>query len=229
MHKQEVKLEQFVIIVAGGLGVRMGTSAPKQFLCIKEKPILIHTIQKFYDYNPLITIILVLPSQHFSTWKDICIKYNFNIKHTLIEGGETRYQSVKNGLKTISSKGLIAVHDAVRPLVSVCLIEKCFAEAKKNGNAIPCIGVNETVREISENNSKQLNRNSIKLIQTPQVFDSEMLQTAYKSHFKNNFTDDASVVENAGFKLNLIEGEKQNIKITTNEDLKLAEYYMSYK
>ena len=229
MHKQEIDYKQFVIIVAGGLGVRMGTSTPKQFLCINNKPILMHTIQKFYNYNNLINIIIALPNEHFSTWENLCLKYNFNIKHTIISGGDTRYQSVKNGLKAISSKGLIAVHDAVRPLVSTNLIAKCYNEALKNDNAIPCIGVSETIREIDENTSKQLNRNNIKLIQTPQVFDSEMLQTAYKSKFKNNFTDDASVIERAGFKLNFIEGEKQNIKITTDLDLKLAEFYMSYK
>lgn len=225
MYKQKINIGRFVIIVAGGLGVRMGTSTPKQFLCINNKPILMHTIQKFYNYNNHINIIVALPNEHFSTWENLCLKYNFNIKHIIISGGDTRYQSVKNGLKKIKTKGLIAVHDAVRPLVSVKLIAHCFNEAFKNGNAIPYVGVNETVREIDEKTSKQLNRNNIKLIQTPQVFDSEMLQTAYKSPFKNNFTDDASVVENAGYKLNLIEGEKQNIKITTDLDLKLAELY----
>lgn len=227
MQKQEINLEQFVIIVAGGLGVRMGTSTPKQFLCIKEKPILIHTIQKFFDYNPLINIVLVLPNEHFSTWENLCTKHNFNIEHTLISGGETRYQSVKNGLDAIKSNCIIAVHDAVRPLVSTSLIEKCFTVAENKGNAIPCIGVNETVREISLNGSKQLNRNNIKLIQTPQVFDSEMLQNAYKLPFNTSFTDDASVIEKAGYKINLIEGESQNIKITTDFDLKFAECYVS--
>ncbi len=226
MHKQKIDIEQFVIIVAGGLGLRMGTSTPKQFLCIKNTPILIHTIQKFYNYNPLINIILVLPNEHFSTWENLCTKHSFNIKHIIIEGGETRYQSVKNGLNAISSKGLIAVHDAVRPLVSINLIEKCFYEANKNGNAIPCIGVNETTREILPDGSKQLNRNNIKLIQTPQVFESEMLQNSYKLPFNNSFTDDASVVEKAGYKINLVEGEKQNIKITTDFDLKLGAFYI---
>ena len=229
MHKQEIDYKQFVIIVAGGLGVRMGTSTPKQFLCINNKPILMHTIQKFYNYNSLINIVLVLPNEHFSTWENLCLKHNFNIEHTIISGGETRYQSVKNGLDAIKFNCLIAVHDAVRPLVSTSLIEKCFTVAKNKGNAIPCIGVNETVMEISPNGSKQLNRNNIKLIQTPQVFDSEMLQTAYKLPYKINFTDDASVVENAGFKLNFVEGEEQNIKITTELDLKLGKFYLSYK
>ncbi len=215
--------KQFVIIVAGGSGLRMGVSIPKQFLNLKKKPVLMHTISKFYKYNSKLNIILVLPNEHFSTWESLCEKYKFHVKHKIVAGGSTRYQSVKNGLATMNSQGLVAVHDGVRPLISVELIENCFNEAIKNGNAIPCIEVNETVREILPKGNRQLNRNNIKLIQTPQVFTLEILKKAYELPFSKEFTDDASVIEKAGYKINLINGEKQNIKITTELDLKMAE------
>lgn len=214
---------KFVIIVAGGLGLRMGVSTPKQFLNLNNTPVLMHTISKYYDYNTEINIILVLPTEHFSTWESLCEKYQFHVKHNIVSGGETRYQSVKNGLSFVNSKGLVAVHDGVRPLVSKELIGICFNEAQINGNAIPCVEVNETVREVSDNGNKQLNRNNIKLIQTPQVFKTEILKKAYKLPFSAEFTDDASVIEKAGYKINLVNGEKGNIKITTEIDLKIAE------
>lgn len=215
--------KQFVIIVAGGSGLRMGVSIPKQFLNLMKKPVLMHTISKFYEYNSKLNIILVLPTEHFATWESLCERFDFHVKHKIVAGGETRYQSVKNGLTAVSSAGLVAVHDGVRPLVSNELIANCFNEAQKSGNAIPCIEVNETVRELLPNGNRQLNRNNIKLIQTPQVFKSEILKQAYELPFSVEFTDDASVIEKAGYKINLINGEKQNIKITTELDLKMAE------
>jgi 2-C-methyl-D-erythritol 4-phosphate cytidylyltransferase len=219
--------KQFVIIVAGGQGLRMGSSTPKQFLNLNGKPVLMHTITKFHEYSNEIEIILVLPNDHFSTWQSLCEKYNFKVKHKIIAGGETRYQSVKNGLSAVTSDGLVAVHDGVRPLVSKTLIEKCYKEANVKGNAIPCIEVNETVREVMNEGNRQLNRNNIKLIQTPQVFIVEILKKAYELPFSAEFTDDASVIEKAGNKINLVNGEKQNIKITTELDLKIAEYFLA--
>lgn len=219
--------KQYVIIVAGGSGLRMGSSTPKQFLNIKEEPVLMRTISRFYEYNSEIEIILVLPNEHFATWESLCEKYKFHVKHKIISGGDTRYQSVKNGIAPVSHAGLVAVHDGVRPLVSKELIDNCFKEAEKNGNAIPCIEINETVREVLPNGNKQLNRNNIKLIQTPQVFKTEILKKAYELPFSEEFTDDASVIEKAGYKINLVDGEKQNIKITTELDLKMAEYLIS--
>lgn len=221
--------KQFVIIVAGGSGLRMGVSTPKQFLNLHSKPVLMHTITKFYEFDLKLNIILVLPNEHFSTWESLCDKFDFHVKHKIVAGGDTRYQSVKNGLAVVSSPGLVAVHDGVRPLVSKQLIDNSFKEAQKNGNAIPCIEVNETVREVFENGNKQLNRNNIKLIQTPQVFKTEILKQAYGLPFSVEFTDDASVIEKAGYKINLINGEKQNIKITTELDLKMAECLLTNK
>jgi 2-C-methyl-D-erythritol 4-phosphate cytidylyltransferase len=207
----------------------MGSSTPKQFLNLKKKPVLMHTISQFYKYNSKLNIILVLPNEHFATWESLCTKYKFHVKHKIISGGETRYQSVKNGLSALNSTGLVAVHDGVRPLVSKELIEHCFKEAQKNGNAIPCIEVNETVREVMAKGNKQLNRNNIKIIQTPQIFKTEILKKAYELPFSVEFTDDASVIEKAGYKINLVKGEKQNIKITTELDLKIAECFLTNK
>ena len=226
MHQQKITEKQFVIIVAGGSGQRMGTSTPKQFLNLNCKPVLMHSVQKFYDYNADISIIVVLPLEHISTWETLCNSHSFHVKHNIIPGGETRYQSVKNGLAAVSSPGLVAVHDGVRPLVSNELISRSFKDALKNGNAIPCIDVNETIREVLPIGNRKLNRNKIKLIQTPQVFKSEILQKSYQLPFCNDFTDDASVVEKAGYQINLIKGEKQNIKITTEFDLKFAEIFL---
>ena len=221
--------KQFVIIVAGGSGLRMGVSIPKQFLNLYSMPVLMHTITSFYEYDSTLNIILVLPNEHFSTWDSLCKKLDFHVKHNIVAGGDTRYQSVKNGLGSVNSQGLVAVHDGVRPLISKTLIENCFKEAQIMGNAIPCIEVNETVREILPNGNRQLNRNNIKLIQTPQVFKTDILKQAYEHPFTVEFTDDASVIEKAGYKINLINGEKQNIKITTELDLKMAECLLANK
>jgi 2-C-methyl-D-erythritol 4-phosphate cytidylyltransferase len=216
-------LKRFAIIVAGGSGTRINPEKPKQFLLLDGKPILIRTLEIFYAADPSVEIVLVLPEKETEEWKSLCNKYKFTVPHQIVTGGETRFHSVKNGLNSINGKGVVAVHDGVRPFASTGLINKCFEEAEKNGNAVPCIPVAESIRKVSEKGlSEVADRNSLVIIQTPQCFDSEILKKAYSSDFKDIFTDDATVVEHCGYKINLIEGERENIKITYPFDLKIA-------
>lgn len=216
-------MKYYAIIVGGGSGKRMQNSIPKHFLLLKNKPILMHTISVFATSIFQPEIIIVLHSDLHQYWKDLCIKYNFNIPHVLINGGEQRFHSVRNGLISIKEDGIVAIHDAVRPLVSTKLISRLFEEAANNGNAIAAIKPSDSIRQvISENESKVVNREELVLIQTPQTFKIEQLRLSYQQPYQIKFTDDASVVEEGGFKINLIEGERNNIKITYPEDLELA-------
>ena len=220
-------LKYYAIIVGGGSGSRMQSDVPKQFMLLNGKPILMHTIESFYysDFKP--EIILVLNVDFITYWEQLCEKYNFLIPHTLIKGGLQRFHSVKNGIKAIKEDSVIAIHDAVRPLASNELICRSFKEAEESGNAIVAIKSKDSVRQQKGNTSLSLNRDEIYLIQTPQTFQFELLNTAYKQEYSNEFTDDASVVERTGITLNLIEGESKNLKITFPEDLSLAEFYLS--
>ena len=190
-------------------------------------PILMHTIEAFFcsDFKP--EIIVVLNVDFITYWEQLCEKYNFSIPHTLIKGGLQRFHSVKNGIKAISEDSIIAIHDAVRPLASNELICRSFKEAEQLGNAVVAIKSKDSVRQQKGNSSLPLNRDEIYLIQTPQTFQFELLNNAYKQEYSNEFTDDASVVERTGITLNLIEGESKNLKITFAEDLSLAEFYLS--
>lgn len=205
----------------------MQSDIPKQFMLLNGKPILMHTIEAFFysDFKP--EIIVVLNVDFITYWEQLCEKYNFSIPHTLIKGGLQRFHSVKNGIKAISEDSIIAIHDAVRPLASNELICRSFKEAEQLGNAIVAIKSKDSVRQQKGNSSLPLNRDEIYLIQTPQTFQFELLNNAYKQEYSNEFTDDASVVERTGITLNLIEGESKNLKITFAEDLSLAEFYLS--
>jgi len=216
-------LNKYAIIVAGGSGTRMGESVPKQFLTINGLPILMYTIRTFSLVENLHSIITVLPQSEHLRWQQLCEQYSFNIKHTLINGGETRYHSVKNGLAAIHDNGLVAIHDGVRPLVSMNLINKCFDHATAQGNAIPAVKPVESIRLGLAADSKTGNRDECWLVQTPQVFTIEQIKPLYQNSWQPHFTDDASVAENYGIKISLVEGERQNIKITTPFDLTLAE------
>lgn len=222
--------KQAVIIVAGGKGERMQTAVPKQFLLINKLPVLMHTIHRFHDFFPQAEIILVLPAPQTDYWKKLCADFHFEINHLLAEGGSTRFESVLNGLSVVKPDvELIAVHDGVRPLVSHETISRCFEAALRDGAAIPVTDPVESIREITYNGSVAVDRSRYKLVQTPQVFKADILRKAYRQAYIPQFTDDASVVEATGHKITLVEGNRENIKITTAVDLKLAELYMSDK
>jgi len=221
-------MKKFVIIVAGGSGKRMGTEIPKQFLLLGEKPVLMHTIEKFYAYQSDIEIIVVLPDHQIEYWETIKNDYKFTIRHTVVSGGEERFFSVKNGLKAIDHhQGLVAVHDGVRPCVSNETIEQCYKLAENTGSAVPFNDLSESIRYVDGISHYVVNRNNYKTIQTPQIFDLSKLKKAYELPFKEEFTDDATVFENAGFKIHLVKGNKENIKITQPQDLEIAKLLLS--
>lgn len=212
-----------VIIVAGGKGLRMGSDLPKQFIPLAGKPVLMHTLEAFYNFDNDINIVLVLPNSHQAYWKSLCEEYNFTISHTIATGGETRFHSVKNGLACIK-KGIVAVQDGVRPFGSKEMKKRCFDATATYQAVIPVIDSTDSLREmIDKEKSKIIDRSKIRLVQTPQVFHSHLLKKAYETDFKDTFTDDASVVEAMGVNIHLVEGEVTNIKITTPFDLKIGE------
>ncbi|ASU33817.1 2-C-methyl-D-erythritol 4-phosphate cytidylyltransferase [Mucilaginibacter xinganensis] len=215
----------YAIIVAGGSGTRMQSAIPKQFLLLDGKPVLMHTIDAFYSTAFTPAIILVLPADYHSYWEQLCTTYNFKTPHQLVTGGATRFHSVKNGLEIIpdNTNTLIAVHDAVRPLISKDIIEKSYFHAAEHGNAVTAIKSRDSVRLHENGISKSLIRDDVYLVQTPQTFKSEQIKNAYLQSFSTKFTDDASVVEETGLKINLVEGSYQNIKITFPEDIAIAE------
>lgn len=219
-------MKKTVIIVAGGKGSRFGSDIPKQFLLLSGRPVLMSTIEQFVKYDKEINIILVLPSDQIDYWGSLCLEYKFELEHKIVSGGETRFQSVKNGLLEITIGDLVAVHDGVRPLVSIETISRTFEAAVQNDAVIPVMDPVDSIREISELSSKPVDRNNYKLVQTPQVFKANVLLQAYNQEFIPEFTDDASVVEKAGFKVTLVEGNCENIKITSKKDLTIAEALM---
>ncbi|MEJ5963388.1 2-C-methyl-D-erythritol 4-phosphate cytidylyltransferase [Pedobacter immunditicola] len=212
----------YAIIVAGGSGSRMQTAEAKQFLLLDGLPILMHTMKAFDDCILKPQILLVLNIHQQQHWEELCTKYNFSVPHEVVKGGQERYHSVKNALKLIKGQGIVAVHDAVRPLVSTSLIEKSFLVAEEKGNAVAAVHPTDSIRITEYDRNKALNRDMVHLIQTPQTFQSIQLKKAYLQPFRNGFTDDASVVEHAGYEINIIEGERENLKITYLVDLALA-------
>jgi 2-C-methyl-D-erythritol 4-phosphate cytidylyltransferase len=219
------KVNKYVIIVAGGKGNRFKSELPKQFFQLGDKPILMHTIKAFFKYEPRLEIIVVLPSDQIDFWKELCLKYKFNITHKVVAGGKARFHSVKNGLALIDKNGIVGIHDGVRPLIDKQTIKNCYLIAEQRGNAIPVVDLVDSVRKVNENGSnKMVDRSKYKLIQTPQVFKNELILAAYSQEYRNSFTDDASVLEAYDNSIiNLVEGNRQNIKITTPEDLIYAE------
>ena len=216
-------MKKYIIIVAGGKGLRMGGDIPKQFLPVCGKPVLMRTLEAFHAYDASMRLILVLPVSQQAYWKQLCEEYQFELVHEIANGGETRFHSVKNGLTLVEEDGLVGVHDGVRPFVSQEVITRCYEEAASLKAVIPVIGVVETVRHLTEEGSETVPRDQYKLVQTPQVFDVTLLRRAYQQEFTDLFTDDASVVEALGEKVYLVEGNRENIKLTTPFDLKLAE------
>ena len=216
-------MNKIAIIVAGGKGERMNADVPKQFLEIQGKPILMHTLEAFINFDASLQLILVLPAAQVDFWQTLCEAHDFNIPHQIVAGGQTRFQSVKNGLDAVKVPAIVAIHDGVRPLVSKETIARCFDTAAKFGAAIPTMDSIESIRFVDANGSKSVDRNAYKMVQTPQVFDAELLKKAYEQEFSVLFTDDASVVEAMGATVHLVDGNRENIKITTEFDLIVAE------
>lgn len=225
----EKVLKKYAIIVAGGSGTRMNSPVPKQFLKLNGLPVLMHTINKFSDINHGIEIILVLPTPLIPEWQELCKEFNFNTPLKTAEAGDTRFHSVKNGLALIKEEGIVAVHDAVRPLVNTKTIVSAYKAAEMYGNAVPAIPLNDSIRQIESTKSIAVDRARYCMIQTPQCFTTEIIKKAYLKEYKFSYTDDASVVESLGEKIHLIDGTPDNIKITTPQDLVVAEALLKFK
>ena len=232
----------YIIIVAGGKGLRMGSDIPKQFLPIGGKPVLMRTLERFRAYSSALQIILVLPQAQQDYWRQLCEEYHFDVEHQIANGGQTRFHSVQNGLALVpdDAEGVVGVHDGVRPFPSIEVIRNCYETARTAKAVIPVIPVVETVRQIfdlrtneqekscspvvrCQYTSKTVPRDDYRLVQTPQTFDIQLLKAANRQPYNDGFTDDASVVESYGYAITLVEGNRENIKITTPYDLKIAE------
>ena len=220
-------MEKFVIIVAGGTGRRMFADIPKQFIPVNGKPLLFYSLQTFFNAISEIGIILAIPEDYIKYWTHLCKTYKIEIPHQIVVGGGTRFESVKKGLNILPDNGLVAIHDGVRPLVSDILIKNVFQNAMEFGNAVPAIPIDESVRLLQNGQNRIINRSNLRIIQTPQCFKLSLIKEAYQQNFQNTFTDDASVLEKLGVPIHLIEGLKENIKITYPDDLLFAEVLLS--
>ncbi len=200
----------------------MNAEIPKQFLLLNGEPVLIRTIRTFHQYDPWMDIIITLPADQVKYWHTLCENHNFNIPHTVVEGGETRHHSVKNTLSKIPTGSLVAIHDGVRPLLSNALIRTCFDTAAIMGNAVPVTELSDSIREIQGENNKSADRQRFRLVQTPQVFHSDLLIDAFRQDYDPKFTDEAALIETAGHKIHMVKGQPENIKITTSLDLYIA-------
>ena len=220
-------MKRYVLIVAGGKGLRMGGDIPKQFLPLNGRPVLMHTIEAFHRFDETMGIIVVLPADQREYWEALCKTHGFEISHRIIEGGQTRFYSVKNGLNAIEgNEGVVGVHDGVRPFVSQEVIRMCYQEAERLKAVIPVIDTIETIRHVISGKdgekSVTVPRDEYKLVQTPQVFSLSLLKKAYEQPYDPCFTDDASVIEAFGQYVTLVKGNRENIKLTTPFDLKIA-------
>lgn len=215
-------IKKYAIIVAGGSGSRMKRDIPKQFIEVGGLPILMHTLKRFKEADSEIELILVLPESQFEFWNELCSIYP-TVPHQLIKGGKTRFQSGLNGLQVIENEGLVAIHDGVRPFVSVEIINESFKVAAEKGTAVVSVSSKDSVRV----NGKSIDRSTVRIIQTPQTFQISLIKKAFETEELSIFTDDASVAEHAGFKIYLIDGNYENIKITTPEDLLWAEVILN--
>ncbi|KQR67439.1 2-C-methyl-D-erythritol 4-phosphate cytidylyltransferase [Pedobacter sp. Leaf176] len=220
-------MKYYAVIVAGGSGNRMQTETPKQFLLLKNLPVLMHTIKAFAQSDSQPKIIVVLHVDQHTYWNRLCQEFNFNIPHQVIAGGSERFYSVKNAISSIEEQCLVAIHDAVRPLVSTELIDRCFRQAQLQGNVIAAVQSSDSIRMFKNEKTSALKRDEIYLVQTPQTFSLEVLKKAYQQNFVGHFTDDASVVESIGQEINIVEGDRNNIKITYPVDLALAELLLN--
>ncbi len=219
-------MQKYAIIVAGGSGARMKSSLPKQFLLLNCQPVLMHTLKAF-DFDQ-IQITLVLPVEQIQFWQKLCKEHSFEVPHKIVHGGETRFHSVKKGLDSIDgNEGLVAIHDGVRPLISRDIVSSSFDQALTHGNAITSVPLKDSLREVSARSNQAVDRSKFRLIQTPQTFQLSLIKEAYETSYQSTFTDDASVFENNGGSIHLIDGDYRNIKITTPEDLLVAESFLT--
>lgn len=214
-----------VIITAGGVGSRMGASLPKQFMHIHEKPILMYTIERFYHYDPALQLIVTLPENWINYWEELLEEHDFTLPHRIVSGGKERYNSIKNALQ-FCNREFVAVHDGVRPLVSRETLDRCFDAMKKNAAVVPVISMKESLRKMNGQDSVSVDRSEFVLVQTPQCFSREVLMKAYKKDFSQLVTDDACLVEAMGETIHLVEGNEENIKITTQVDLAIAAHLL---
>ncbi|MDL2256022.1 2-C-methyl-D-erythritol 4-phosphate cytidylyltransferase [Parabacteroides sp. OttesenSCG-928-G06] len=231
-------MERYIIIVAGGKGLRMGADLPKQFIPLDGKPLLMHTLEAFNHWDETAEIILVLPEEHQDYWRMLCKEIGFTVSHEIVNGGNTRFHSVSNGLKHLSEelgisperkkKALVAVHDGVRPFPPQDVIDNCFNSAEREGNAVPVIPIVDSLRQVTDAGNFPVNRSEYYAVQTPQVFHSDLIMTAYTQEYQPEFTDDASVVEAMGTQIHLVPGNRENIKITTPFDLLIAKALCPY-
>jgi len=219
-------MEKYVLIIAGGLGKRMNMDIPKQFIPVAGKPVLMHTIAKFKNFDPKMHIIVIIPREHISLWKDLCVEFSFKIEHQIVSGGKERFYSVRNGLKHVPDDALVLIHDGVRPLVSNETIERVIRSSSEKGNAIPYMDLYQSVRKVSQSKNRAVNRNQFKVIQTPQGFYSNYIKEAYSKRYRKSFTDDASVLEALGYEINLVKGNNKNMKITSSTDIHLVDCLM---
>lgn len=220
------EMEKYAVIVAGGSGTRMGITTPKQFLLLNGKPIIYYTLEAFLSAFPDLKIVLVLPASFINTAADITRLSSFPERITVCEGGSTRFHSVQNGLRYVSNPSIVFVHDGVRCLVSPKLIQHCYQQALDKGNAIPAITVTDSIRQLTPQGTQAIDRNSLRAIQTPQTFRSDVLLPAFDQPYTDAFTDEATVIEAVGHTVHLIEGEKENIKITYQGDISTANYIL---
>ena len=219
--------KKIAIIVAGGTGQRMGSVIPKQFLDIQGKAILLHTIDQFTAAFSDIELVIVLPTAYIEEGKYLLQKNGYTQHIQLVEGGETRFQSVKNGLTKVTESSIVFVHDAVRCLLTPALVQRCYQQALEKGSAIPAVSATDSVRIVNGEDSSVLDREQVMLIQTPQTFQSDILLDAFKQAYTALFTDEANVVEANGQKVYLVDGEFENIKITRPLDLAIAEHILA--
>ena len=216
-----------VVIVAGGRGLRLGAHVPKQFLALAGKPMLMRTIEKFYEFDNQMQIVVVLHKDYIDYWKELCLEYDFTIACELVEGGSTRFESVKNGLVNIPNYKIVAIHDAARPLVSKDLIEQCYHHARINQcGIVPVVEEINSLRLVKGTKHKALDRTHIRIVQTPQIFPAHLIKEAYKTDYASHFTDDATVAESHGITIQLIEGEDTNMKVTTSIDMDFASFLL---
>lgn len=216
-------MQRSTIIVAGGSGKRMGGPIPKQFMLVKGKPLLCWTIEAFHAFDQTMPIIVVLPEAQIPIWKALCIGHGFLVEHQVVAGGEERFHSTRNGLAAVTTDGVVAVHDGVRPMVSKELIGRCFAAAEEHGAAIPVVPISSSVRQVEGNASRAVDRSTLRAVQTPQCFHAELLRKAFGAPYDAAFTDEATLVERSGTTIHLVPGEENNLKVTTPVDLRLAE------